>query len=102
MGLKLNIEIFRGGFKKFIKKHLVACYFILTFFLSWLGAFILVAPGLFSGQSIPKMDGILMFPLMLIGPVAASITLTSLTERKTGVRNLLSRIGKWKASLKWY
>jgi len=102
MGLKLRMVIFRECLKKFIKKHPVTCYFILTFFLSWLGAFILVAPKLFSGQSIPKMDGILMFPLMLIGPVAASITLTALTEGKHGVKNLLSRISKWKAPLKWY
>jgi len=102
MGLKLNIAIFRECLKKFIKKHPVACYFILTFSLSWLGAFILVAPKLFSGQPIPKMDGILMFPLMLTGPVAASFILTFVIEGKTGVKNLLLRIGKWKAPLKWY
>jgi membrane protease YdiL (CAAX protease family) len=100
--LKLNTGIFKESLKKFIKKHPVVCYFILTFLLSWLGAFILVAPKLFSGQSIPKIDGILMFPLMLIGPVTASFILTALTEGETGVKNLLARISKWKAPLKCY
>jgi membrane protease YdiL (CAAX protease family) len=88
--------------KNIIQRNPITCYFIATFAISWLGAFILVSPKLFSGQAIPKMDGILMFPLMLFGPVAASFTLTYLTEGKTGVRNFFSRMGKWKAPLKWY
>ena len=88
--------------KKLVQRNPTASYFIITFVISWLGAFILVSPKLFSGQAIPKMDGILMFPLMLIGPVAASFTLTYLTEGKTGIRNFFSRMGKWKAPLKSY
>ena len=88
--------------KKLVQRNPTASYFIITFVISWLGAFILVSPKLFSGQAIPKMDGILMFPLMLIGPVAASFTLTYLTEGRTGIRNFFSRMGKWKAPLKSY
>ena len=88
--------------KSFIRRHPVASYFTATFVISWLGAFILVAPKLFSGQSIPKMDGILMFPIMLTGPASAGIILTALTEGKTGLRNLMSRIGKWKVPVRWY
>ena len=88
--------------KNLIQRYPVSSYFIATFVISWLGAFILVSPKLFSGQAIPKMDGILMFPLMLIGPVATSFTLTYLTEGKTGISNLFSRMGKWKIQLKWY
>ena len=88
--------------KKLVQLRPVTSYFTATFVISWLGAFILVAPKLFSGQAIPKMDGILMFPLMLIGPVAASFTLTYLNEGKTGIRNFFLRMGKWKAPFKWY
>ena len=88
--------------KKLVQRNPTTSYFIITFVISWFGAFILVSPKLFSGQAIPKMDGILMFPLMLIGPVAASFTLTYLTEGKTGIRNFFSRMGKWKAPLKSY
>lgn len=87
---------------KIIRQFPIPSYFILTFFLSWLGAFILVAPKLLSGQIISKMDGILMFPVMLIGPSAASIVLTAITDGKTGLRNLFSRMGKWKLSIYWY
>ncbi len=84
------------------QKHPVTVYFIMAFTISWLGAFIVVAPKLLSGQPIPKIDGILMFPAMIIGPAAASIVLTAITEGKTGLRNLRSRMGKWKVPVKWY
>ncbi|MBS1669232.1 MAG: CPBP family intramembrane metalloprotease [Bacteroidetes bacterium] len=90
------------NYKNIIVRHPITSYFIGTFAISWLGAFILVSSKLFSGQAIPKMDGILMFPLMLIGPVAASLALTQLAEKKTGIRNLFSQMGEWKAPFKWY
>jgi membrane protease YdiL (CAAX protease family) len=88
--------------KKLIQRYPATSYFITAFFISWAGAFILVAPKLFSGQPIPKMDGILMFPIMIIGPAASSIILTALTEGKAGLQNLRSRMGKWKVPGKWY
>jgi membrane protease YdiL (CAAX protease family) len=93
---------FYMNFKNFVQKYPASAYFITAFTLSWLGAFILVAPKLFHGQPIPKMDGILMFPVMLTGPLTASVVLTALTEGRTGLQNLISRMGKWKVSFKWY
>ena len=90
------------NYKKFTQNHPAIIYFLVTFIISWIGAFILVAPKLVGGQPIAKMDGILMFPIMLLGPAAASIILTTLTEGRTGLRNLLSRMGKWKVPIKWY
>jgi uncharacterized protein len=90
------------AFKNFTQKHPAATYFITAFTISWLGAFILVAPKLINKQPIPKMDGILMFPIMLIGPVAAAIILTASVEGSTGIRNLFSKMGKWKVPVKWY
>src|SRR5450631_963615 len=89
-------------FKRVTQKHPATIYFLLTFLISWVGAFILVAPKLFSSQPIPKMDGILMFPTMLLGPVAASIILIALTEGMPGFRDLLQRMSKWKMAVKWY
>ncbi len=89
-------------FKRVTQKHPATIYFVLTFLISWVGAFILVAPKLFSSQPIPKMDGILMFPIMLLGPVAASIILIALTDGIAGFRDLLQRMGKWKVPVKWY
>ncbi len=88
--------------KKIVQQHPATSYFIITFILSWLGAFILIAPKLFGGRPIAKFDGILMFPIMIIGPAAAGIILTAVTEGKTGLQNLRLRMGKWKVPVKWY
>jgi membrane protease YdiL (CAAX protease family) len=88
--------------KKFIQRYPASCYFVITFTISWLGAFIVVAPKIISREPVPKMDGILMFPIMILGPAAASIILTAITEGKEGLRNLFSRMTKWKVPGKWY
>jgi uncharacterized protein len=90
---------FLMNFKDFTQKHPALAYFITTFTISWLGAFILIAPKFFSGQAISTTDGILMFPVMIVGPVAASIVLTKMTEGKTRLRNLGARMGKWKVPI---
>jgi membrane protease YdiL (CAAX protease family) len=90
------------NFKNFTQNYPASAYFIITFTISWLGAFILIAPKLFNNQAISTTDGILMFPVMIVGPVCACIILTKMSEGKTGIRNLLSRMSKWKVPVKWY
>jgi len=90
------------NFKRYILTHPVTSYFILTFTISWLGALLLVAPEVFHGEPVPKMTGILMFPVMLIGPSAAGTILTAIIAGKQGLRNLLSGMRKWKVPAKWY
>ncbi len=86
----------------FLRRHPVSLYFILAFGISWTGAFLLVAPRLFRGETIPKMDGLLMFPLMLLGPALAGIILTGREEGGAGLRVLFSRIGRWRTGVTWY
>ena len=63
-----------------LRRHPVVCYFALTFFISWLGAFLVAAPRLLRGQPLPKLTGILMFPAMLVGPSLSGILLTRLFD----------------------
>ncbi|HZV88498.1 MAG TPA: CPBP family glutamic-type intramembrane protease [Candidatus Binatus sp.] len=84
------------------RRHPVICYFGLTFFLSWLGAFLVAAPRLLRGQSLPNLTGILMFPAMLVGPSLSSILLTRFFDGSAGLRDLFYRMRCFRFPARWY
>jgi membrane protease YdiL (CAAX protease family) len=84
------------------RRHPVVAYFTLTFTISWLGAWAVAAPHLLRHESLPKMSGILMFPLMLLGPCLTSLILTGVIDGKSGLRELSSRMMRWRISARWY
>jgi len=85
-----------------IRRYPVVTYFALTFLISWTGALAVAAPHLIRDEPLPKMTGILMFPVMLLGPSFAGVVLTRIVDGKSGLRVLFSQIFQAWVPLRWY
>jgi uncharacterized protein len=81
---------------KNIKKYPTLFYFILCYGISWSGALLVALPTLLSHQPFQKMIGLIMFPVMLLGPPAAGLILTFLQSGRNGIRALGQRMRRWK------
>ncbi|HEX7895426.1 MAG TPA: hypothetical protein VF447_14610, partial [Terriglobales bacterium] len=76
--------------KSWMQRHAVLAYFILTFLISWAGAFALAAPYLVRRSPIPTFTGILMFPVMLLGPVVSGVVMAGVTGGRARVRAIFA------------
>jgi membrane protease YdiL (CAAX protease family) len=85
-----------------VRKYPVAAYFVLTFAISWSGALVLAAPTLVRHESLPKLTGILMFPVMLLGPSITGIVLAGFTAGRAGLAELTRQLTTWRFAPRWY
>ena len=89
--------------KRFVARYPLSTYFGLTFAISWGGFVAVVGPRGFPGTAT-QFDALmpLVVSAMLAGPSVSGILLTGLLSGKTGLRQLFSRLLKWRVGLLWY
>lgn len=90
-------------FRDFIKKQAVLAYFILTFVFTWGCMAIVAGPGGFPiTEEQFETNGALVYVAMLVGPSAAGILSVSFSAGVKGLRELWSRLTRWRVSIRWY
>jgi membrane protease YdiL (CAAX protease family) len=85
-----------------IQRYPLVTYFGLAYALAWGGMLVLVGPKVFGGVTLQTSDIVLIFLAMCAGPSVTGILLTAIVSGKTGLRHLLSRMGRWKVGALWY
>src|SRR5210317_1136656 len=89
--------------KNFIKRHPVLIYFMLTFAFTWGCMAVAVYPDGFPiTEEQFETAGALVYVAMLVGPSGAGILLTGFLYGRTGFRQLLSCLIKWRVDARWY
>ena len=88
----------------FIKRHPVLTFYLLTFLISWGGILLLIGgPGGMPGTSEQVET---LMPLLLLamfaGPSVTGILMTGLVSGRAGLRELLSRLLRWRVGARWY
>jgi hypothetical protein len=89
--------------RAFVERHPVLSYYALTFAISWGGILILVAPRGIPGTP-EQVETLMPFVLLALfaGPSMAGILLTALVHGRTGFRDLLARMTRWRVGARWY
>jgi membrane protease YdiL (CAAX protease family) len=89
--------------KTFIKSHPVPTYYALVFVISWGGILFVVGPGGIPGtrEQFERLLPVVILAL-LAGPSVAGILLTGLVYGRAGLRELFSRLLRWRVGARWY
>ncbi|HEX6483100.1 MAG TPA: CPBP family intramembrane glutamic endopeptidase [Ktedonobacteraceae bacterium] len=88
--------------KRSMQRHPLVTYFGLAYLLSYGGFVVLVGPKLLRGQPMQPTDAFILFPMIVVGVCLAGIALTGITGGARGLRDLFSRIGRWRVGTRWY
>lgn len=90
--------------KAFIKRHSVLTYYALVFAISWGGILVLIGgPGNIPGTN-EQVGRLFPFALLALfaGPSIAGILMNYLVSGRAGLRELISRLFRWRAGVRWY
>jgi membrane protease YdiL (CAAX protease family) len=88
--------------KSFVKQHSVLLYFILTFLVSWIGVYFVMGPKFLAGEVMDFSDLGVAAAAMLNGPFFVGLLMTYLLDGKVGLKELASKMTKYKVAGRWY
>ncbi len=77
-------------------------YFGLSYGISWGGILVVLSFTGFDLVWLRPLDTGLIFIVMLLGPSAAGLAMTTLLDGRRGLRELVSSMARWRVSRRWY
>lgn len=88
--------------KSFHHRHALVLYFVLVFLFSWIGAYLVAGTRFLEGEVAELSDiGLIAIPV-LGGPFVLGILMTYLVDGRGGLRDLFSRMRRWRLGARWY
>jgi hypothetical protein len=92
-----------ASMRGFVARHAVACYYILTFTISWGGILLVAGPGGIPGapEQVAAVYPAVILAL-LAGPSISGLFMTGLVHGRAGLRDLLARLLRWRVGARWY
>jgi uncharacterized protein len=93
-----------GSMNAVVARHPAGTYFVATFAISWTGVLLII--GGFDGMNGVMAQDNPLFPFavlaMLAGPSVTGLGLTACLQGKEGLRELGTRLRRWRVPLRWY
>ncbi len=90
-----------GSTYSFIKRHPITTYYALVLAISWGGLLIVAGPGGITAEQT-ETPFILVYLVTVAGPSVAGILLTGFIDGRDGLRELRSRLLRWRVGVRWY
>lgn len=90
-GIRAATRVCRHGLPAAVRRHPLAAFFLLAYAFSW-GYWLPVA---LTGGHLSHFPG-------LLGPMLSALLVTAIVQGWAGLRDLLSRLGRWRVPLRWY
>jgi membrane protease YdiL (CAAX protease family) len=90
--------------RAFIERRPLLTYYALTFTISWGGVLLVIGgPGGIPGTP-EQFERLLPFaiPVMIVGPGVAGLLLTGFVDGRAGIRELFSRLLRWRVGARWW
>lgn len=88
--------------RNWLRGHPLLVYFAMAFGVSWGGIGCVVAATAFNLAAPRPLETGLFFMAMLLGPSVSGLMMTALLGGRAGLRQLRSRVLRWRVGARWY
>lgn len=89
-------------FVSILRRHPLISYFALAYGITWGGILLVGGIARLQGQAVPASQFPLVMLAMLLGPSTAGLALTAATGGRVGLRDLGTRLWRWRVAPRWY